>query len=215
MGLFRRRKTAEGRASSPSPMPPGPSPLGGRPGRIPASGAVDLTDPIVAAFDGNRILVGIASDTNIDAQGLSREWDLFYDLPGRASQVNARIEPCEGTGDDAQLCLYLRETPFLRPHRDEAAARKVAQELGLSWEQFEARRAELAMADRKPALPMPFRDSPVAVASLAEVGIDFVSGPTDIALSTKRKEDGSVVWEVQAGGMQAETAFTDSPADGT
>ncbi|HET8777189.1 MAG TPA: hypothetical protein VFN76_05975 [Candidatus Limnocylindria bacterium] len=213
--FVRRRlgEIADERRTRARALPAGPRPIDGISGRITARRAVDLAEALVAPLDDERRLVGIVSDTNIDAAGRSVGWDLFYDLPGRESALNVIISACPDAApvDDPPLCGELRETPWLRDHADPAFVRKIAAELGMTPEQWDAKRRELAMADRKTPLPVPFRDSPEAVAELSTKGIDFVSGPTDIALGTARLKDGSVVWEVQAGGRKARTAFVESP----
>lgn len=212
MRLFRRRPASppETRpaATTPEPMPVGPVPIEGRAGAISAARAVAFADVVLAPFDDERRLVGIASDTSLLPDGRCRGWDLFYDLPSRGSGLNAVIAPCAGEEevDTAPLCLELRETPLLAPHSDEVFVRKIAAELGMTFEQFEEKRRELVMSERPPALPMPFRDSTEAIADFAD-RIDLVSGPSDVALSARRHRDGRVEWELAAGGTVLHASF--------
>jgi hypothetical protein len=50
-----------------------------------------------------------------------------------------------------------------------------------------------------PYLPETFRDSPAVVAELAERGVDFVTGSTDLKLESRCLPSGEVVWVVEYG----------------
>ncbi len=52
-----------------------------------------------------------------------------------------------------------------------------------------------ADAERAPALPLPFRDSPAVVAALAAGGVDFIAGPTDMKLEGRVLATGAAVWQ--------------------
>ena len=180
-------------------------------GRVPASRAAAVADAAIVPLDPDRWLTSIVSDTNIDGAGLARGWELFYDLPNRGTQLIARLAPCPGSADpdDGPLCLTLRETPIFAgiPDENRQFMAGVAKGFGMTIEELERRTREQALTERQPALPEPFIDSPAAVAALAAKGVDFISGPTDLVLSTKRLKNGSVVWAVQDRKREYTTAF--------
>ena len=62
------------------------------------------------------------------------------------------------------------------------------------------------------SLPMDFVDSPEAVRRLASAGCDWVSGPTNLSLSTRQLADGAVVWHVSTYGKDYETPFESRPS---
>jgi hypothetical protein len=190
-GLTREQRYAQGRRAT----PPGPRPLAGVRGRMTAGRAVALGGPIGLELDPAARLVSIVSDTNIDAAGLAQGWEIFYDLPARGTQLTVSIGPCPDTdvSDDARVCLEMSERPFVAP-LDAAFSASVARSLRMTVDEFEAKRRRQALDERDDPLPVPFRDSPEAVAALMEQGADFVSGPTDLAISTGRLKDGTVVW---------------------
>ena len=209
MRLVRRlfgRTSREGGAAR--ALPAGPQPVAGVRGPLPASRAVALGNPPAMDADPGARLVAIVSDTNIDARGLARVWELFYDLPARGTQLTITLAPSPGTEltDETPISMSFAERPFVPP-LDPGFAAGVARALNMSVEEFEAKRRELAAAGRAAPLPMPFRDSPEAVAALTGQGVDFVSGPTDLALSTDRLKDGTVVWKTGDRRRDYTTAF--------
>ena len=158
--------------------------------------AVALGNPLALELDPAARLVSIVSDTNIDAAGLAHGWETFYDLPARGTQLTVSIGPCPGTGlsDAARVCLEMSERPFVAP-LDATFSASVARSLRMTVDEFEAKRRRQALDERDDPLPVPFRDSPEAVAALMEQGADFVSGHTDLAISTGRLKDGTIVWK--------------------
>lgn len=203
--LFGRASPQSGGAGA---VPSGPQPVAGVRGPLPASRAVALGNPPAMDADPGARLVGIVSDTNIDARGLARVWELFYDLPARGTQLTITLAPSPGAEltEEPPVSMSFAERPFVPP-LDAGFAAGVARALNMSVEQFEAKRRELAAAERAAPLPMPFRDSPEAVADLMAQGVDFVSGPTDLVLSTDRLKNGTVVWKTGDRRRDYTTAF--------
>lgn len=190
MPLWKRRSRTPG-------LTPGPHPTS-LAGRVTAREAVEAA--LGSLMEHETRLIDIISDSNIDHQGRARVWEIFFDLPQQASVVEVTVAPCGDDDEDGPLCLRLQVRPLFAgiPEDQKAFMAGIARGFGMTLEELELRTREKTMSERPLPLPIPFNDSPDVVAAAAARDIDFLSGPTDITLSTTRV-DGVAMWQVQAG----------------
>jgi hypothetical protein len=198
-----------GRGTAKGDAPPADSGALGIAGPLTARRAYELALPHVHRLDTGALLTAIVSDSSIDHGGLSREWELSFDLPGRGEAAQLRIAPSAEQDPWSELVLSLTRRPFTEPLADLQFAQSLARSLGISVAELESRRCSEAQSRRPAGLPAEFRDSPAAVASFAAQGVDFVAGPTDLTLSTRRDKAGDPVWVVQDRQRDYETPFVD------
>lgn len=146
--------------------------------------AWDLAWPAARDLDASARLTLLTSGTDISPEGRSFTWSFGLELPRRGESLLLSVEPSGEAAevDDDPLVLDQRRSP--RPKAD----------LG-----------------RRPALPLPFRDSPEAVAELAAGGVDFVSGPTDMTLSGRVEASGEAVWVTESWDGERTTPFAAEP----
>lgn len=155
-------------------------------------------EPLVLMEDAEARLVHIQSDEEITHEGDSDEWTLVFLLPNQQSECRCRIY--RGSRSFRRvlqpIILKAKFTPYIIPPH-------LLEEAGYTLDDMWQNRLS-----SRPALPIPFRDSPEAVAALAEQGADFIAGSTSIVLSTEVLPSSEVVWKVYTFGLtRYETPF--------
>jgi hypothetical protein len=164
--------------------------LGPRDQGLTAREAYALAEPELLALDPSA-QPHLITCPDVQPDGRARLWEIGFLLPGRLATgiVELAVELDEA-GDPTWLTLQADIRPVVTSGSllDQAIRRANLDARGLQ----EIWRATLPSVP----LPLPFRDSPEAVASLATQGVDLVSGPTDVPLSTRVLDDGRVVWEI-------------------
>jgi len=123
----------------------------------------------------------ISAGEHIDQRGYSIHWELFFELPESAELVIVTMEPQGDAWEDRQPALSISLT-----------------------------RKPWLVKESRPALPRQFRDSPEAVTALAEQGADWISGNTQMTLSTRFTGKGKFVWHTETYGGVLETGFSES-----
>lgn len=176
----------------------------GRIGPLTAAQAWEIAYPVAAQYDPQARLTLIVSDDDISDQGESHQWSFHFDLPQQRAQAIIRVasDPAVETSDLPPLLCIEQVRPF--PEEDSVMATWLAQG---SISQEAVNEQWQRHLDNRPALPIPFRDSPEAVRALREQGVDFISGDSDMVLSGKVLPDGQAVWGVMAYGVEYQTPF--------
>jgi hypothetical protein len=162
-------------------------PIGKLETRRTAAEALALVEPAARNYDRQARLVLMVSGSDIDLDGRSGRWELLWDFPTRQAQavyVAGLLDDKEYGGSEADA-LVEEVRPF-------PSASSQAEQMG------------------RGSLPLNFRNSPAAVSSLAELGVDFVAGDTSMVLTARTLPGGEAVWEVMALGVPYRTPLEGS-----
>jgi hypothetical protein len=161
--------------------------------------------PAVRKIDSDHKFSLVASGEDIDQQGYAFLWEFFFHFPRRQARGIFSVQPTDVAAMDkgCDLCLKVDLKPIytgtaaqvrkrLKDDRDAIAyLRKI-------WDESE---------QEKQALPLTFRDSPEAVRSLAEQGVNWSAGDTSLTLSSKVLPSGEIVWCTYSYGKEFHTPF--------
>lgn len=135
-------------------------------------------EPATAKYDKAAKLVLVVSGEDIDAEGRSHLWEFFFDFPMQRAQGIFRIELDEDEDGDNFVAYYLIEE--IKP---------------------------VSKLDQRPALPIPFRDSPEVIQAFANQGVDFIAGDTSMYLSGEVLPNSKAIWKIFAYGVEYQASF--------
>ena len=160
--------------------------------------------PIATEFDRNACLMLIvAPDGSIQADGCSPRWEFLFDLPRRRAQMIAiwHFPGSEPSDDFPAARIEVSVTPFPPP---DSIPRQLVRDGQL------LRRQLIAMwhkeRRRKPALPHKFRDSDAVMAEFAGSGLDVTQ--TEVTLRAECKASARPLWVADARRSSFRTRFT-------
>lgn len=135
-------------------------------GDITVHSAWIIVSQIAEQHDHKAKLTFITSGMDLNREGRSHTWEFFFLLPSRKSTAMISLEPDSQCEnvDNAPCILIQRLKPTIPSDR------------------------------YKLSLPLPFRDSPEAVAEFIAKGVDFEAGPSDMKLESRALPSGKVLW---------------------
>jgi hypothetical protein len=178
-------------------------------GPLTAAQAFQIAHPAAVQYDPLARLVLVVSDEDISEEGDSHQWSFRFDLPQQRAQVRVRVasDLAVETRDRPPVLCTEQVRPFPDPDSEMAAwlAEGAVSQTFVN-EQWLAHQAD------NPALPIPFRDSPEAVRSLREQGVDFIGGDPHMVLRSKVLANGQAVWAIYAYHVEYHTPFARSDA---
>lgn len=118
----------------------------------------------VKAVDSRYVLTMVTTG-DVNERGLAYTWDFLFDFPRRAASGVFIVQACDSDQEiDTQPLCVVT---FVKPRP----------------------------AQKPPApLPLDFIDSPETVQALAAQGANYISGPSDMPLSSKILSGGAAVW---------------------
>jgi hypothetical protein len=139
--------------------------------------ALAVVHPMAEGISRQPVLLVISSGFGINAEGRCIRWDFVFHFPDRSAQAVYSFEPEDPESSGSPLLVKWRVSP--RP----------------------------AAKGRQAGLPFAFTDSPEAARRLADQGVDFVTGDSDLTLATDRLSSGEIVWVVESDGRVHTTPF--------
>ena len=148
-------------------------------GSMTAHGAWTVAYQIAEQHDRQATLTLITSGTDLNGEGRSRTWEFIFILPSCKSTLMISLEPDPQCEDvDYAPCVLTQRFNPITP------------------------------SDRhKPSLPVPFLDSPEAVAEFTARGVDYEAGPSDMKLEGRALPSGEAMWITYYWGKEFAISF--------
>ncbi len=137
-----------------------------QPGPVSAKEALALALMQVEKFDSRYVLTMVTTG-DVNERGLGYTWDFLFDFPDRAASGVFTVRACDSNDDEDidNLPLCVESSVNPQPSRRQSTS-----------------------------LPLDFIDSPLTVQAMTEQGANFISGPSDMPLSTMLSAQGKPVW---------------------
>jgi hypothetical protein len=166
--------------------------------------AFQVAQPAAMQYDPQARLALVASDEDISSEGDSRHWSFYFDLSHQRAQAIIQVTSDPEAERLGQMRVLLIEQ--VRPFPEPGSQMAVWLQEGTVSQEFVTEQWHAHLANR-PALPIPFRDSPEAVRALSEQGVDFITGDTSMVLSGEVLPTGEAVWRIVAYDVEYQTPF--------
>ncbi len=165
---------------------------GGAGSPITALQAFQLAQAVVCELDRQYQLTMIVSQHGVNVNGASAHWEFFFNLLRRRAEATCEWvlpwnEALDGYG---QAEIDMRVTPFPAVHSPIRAAVQDGKLLHRQMIGMWRRECE-----RRPSLPVQFRDTDIALADFARQGLDIFRA--EFSLTTGQSPHGRLSWIAQ------------------
>lgn len=162
--------------------------------------------PDIAKIDTQYRLVRVVSGTDIGPDGRAVTWEFFLHFPRRDAQGNWTVAPCsEADYENPGKWCAVSHVHSIYKGISQLDAKLQSERGAMEY----LRRTARQSAQRQASLPLDFYDSPKAVQALAELGADWISGDTNMNLTSKVRSDGEIVWHTSCWDKEFETPFAE------
>lgn len=173
-------------------------------GRPTALEAFRILSPIAMSHDRQAFMTMIVSGEDIDAAGRSYSWEFLFHFPVQEATgvLSVHLDPAGLEEDREEFCITEEITPLAKAG---GFLESIFEKNPVFRSVFtKKQKSDLA---RKPALPVPFRDSPEAVNDIASRGVDFAAGDSHTVLTGEIATTGEAVWKAVAFDVEYRTHF--------